>query len=230
MNCKQIREAIDTASHHNLYSGHIRSHLNGCPDCHRYSYETASLLALLSEQPRVEAPPDFEFRLRARLLRAQAAPAGDPQGFLQKMRPETFSWGQMVAATAALVLVVTVSTFYINRDNGMQALSGDGAISRAVEPQPGGAEPAREIKTLAVEPVEVTPVKFISRSVKVRSASLQTTVLPNAVSPNDLAGAEGPIRVYSPKTKRLLNDRSRFYGAETASISLVKPANTALTF
>jgi hypothetical protein len=230
MNCKQIREAIDTASRHNLYSGHVRSHLNGCPDCHRYSYETASLLGLLGAQPRVEAPSDFEFRLRARLLREQAAPAGAPQGFWRKMRPETFSWGQMGAAAAALVLVVTVWTFYINRDNGAQALSGDGAMSIAVNPQAGGSAPALETKTTAVEPVESTPVKFVSRNVKIKTASLQSAVLSSAVSQNDIAGADGPTRLYSPKTKRLLNDRSRFYGAEPASISLVKPANIALTF
>jgi hypothetical protein len=229
MNCKQIRKAIDSTSRHNLYSVYVRSHLNGCPDCHRYSYETASLLGLLGAQPRVEAPPDFEFRLRARLLRAQAAPAGDPQGFLQKMRPGTFSWGQLVAATSALVLVVTVSTFYINRDNGAQALSGDDAMSRAINPQPGGSAPAMEINPLAVEPVEATPVKFANRNVKVRSASLQSAVLPSAFSRNDIAGAEGPTRLYSPKSKRLLNDRSRFYGAETVSISQ-KPANIAITF
>ena len=106
MNCKQIREAIDADSGHNSYGGHVASHLSGCPDCHRYSDEAASLLRLLGAQPRVEAPPDFEFRLRARIADAQAAPAIDPRSFLQKIRPWTFSWGQTVAAAAALTFVV----------------------------------------------------------------------------------------------------------------------------
>src|SRR5262249_25839910 len=108
INSNKIKEAIDPASRHNLYSGAVASHLNGCPDCHRYSDETASLLGLLGAQPRVEAPPDFEFRLRARIANAQATPVIDPRGFLRKIRPWTFSWGQTVAAAAALTLVVTV--------------------------------------------------------------------------------------------------------------------------
>ena len=55
MNCKQIREEIDAASRHNMRSGAVRSHMDACPDCRRYSDETASLTRLLGAQPRVEA-------------------------------------------------------------------------------------------------------------------------------------------------------------------------------
>ncbi|MGH9755013.1 MAG: hypothetical protein ACREA2_19730 [Blastocatellia bacterium] len=230
MNCKQIREAIDTASRHNLYSGYVTSHLNDCLDCHRYSDETMSLLGLLGAQSRVETPPDFEFRLRARLLRAQAEAASDPQGFLRKIWPEAFSWGQLVAATAALALIITISTFHINPDNRTPGPSSDITSNRAVVPQLSGTEPAPEIKLPAVEPVGTTPVKFMNRSAKPRPASLQSAVPARSVPPNDIAGIDGSTRLYSPETKRLLKDRSRFYGAETASISRVKPANTALTF
>src|SRR5262249_56534876 len=158
MNCKQIREAIDAASGHNSYSGHVASHLSGCPDCHRYSDEAASLLRLLGAQPRVEAPPDFEFRLRARIANAQAAPAIDPRGFLRKIRPWTFSWGQTVAAAAALTLVITVSTLYINR---YEVAPGPGEIAdRAPDPRPNRPGPPTEIKTQGGESVGVTPVKF----------------------------------------------------------------------
>jgi hypothetical protein len=227
MNCKQIREAIDTASRHNPYGGAVASHLNGCPDCHRYLDETASLLGLLGAQPRVEAPLDFEFRLRARLLRTQAAPAIDLWSFLRKIRPGTFSWGQMVAAAAALTLVVTVSTLYINRYK--PALRPGGAVpeNRPLDPQLSVARPAPEIKTRAVESVGVAPIKLASRNAKVKPAPLQSE---GANSPDDIAGIEGSAPLYSPETKRLLKDRSMFYGAETASISVAKPTGAALTF
>jgi len=229
MNCKQIREEIDTASRYNLYGGAVTSHLNGCPDCHRYLDKTASLLGLLGAQRRVEVPTDFEFRLRARMARARDAAESDPQGFLRKILPETFSWGQMVAAAAALALVVTVSTFYIDRDNrapGSINAGNAGAANIAVDPQP-----APGIKALAVESGETTPVKVTSRSVKVGPASFQPEDQPEiAASPNDIAGIDDSTRLYSPETKRLLKDRSRFYGAETVSISFAKPASAALTF
>ena len=227
MSCKQIREAIDAASGHNSYSGHVASHLSGCPDCHRYSDEAASLIRLLSAQPRVDAPPDFEFRLRARIAGAQAAPPIDPQGFLQKIRPWTFSWGQTVAAAAALTLVVKVSTLYINIDRNKVAQEPGGVIAqRTPDSQPNRLGPAPEIKTRPVESVVETPVKFTARPVKVRVAPFQSE---SPTTPNGVTGIDGPAPLYSSETKRLLKDRGVFYGAETASIS-AKPVAVALTF
>src|SRR5262245_59044846 len=190
MNCKQIREAIDAASLHNSYSGHVASHLSGCPDCHRYLDEASSLLRLLSAQPRVEAPPDFEFRLRARIAGAQAAPVIDPQGSLQKIRPWTFSWGQTVAAAAALTLVVTVSTLYINLDRNRAAQGPGGVIvQRTPESQPNRLGPTPENKTTPVESAVITPVKFPSRPVKVRLTPFQAE---SPTTPNGVAGIDSP--------------------------------------
>jgi hypothetical protein len=227
MSCKQIREAIDAASGQNSYSGHVASHLSGCPDCHRYSDEAASLLRLLSAQPRVEAPPDFEFRLRARIAEAHAAPAIDPRGFLQKIRPWTFSWGQTVAAAAALTLVVTVSTIYINIDRNKVTQEPGGVIAQGTpDSQPNRLRSTPEIKTPPVESVVETPVKFTPRPVKVRLAPFQSE---SPIPSNGVAGIDGSAPLYSPETKRLLKDRGVFYGAETASIS-AKPVAVALTF
>jgi hypothetical protein len=233
MNCKQIREEIDAAPRYDL-RGAIRSHLNGCPDCRRYSDETASLLGLLGAQPRVEAPADFEFRLRARMARAEAALESDRQSFLRKIFsekwPASFSWGQLAAAAATLALALTFSTFYVKRDDqaaGSITAGDSGSPVRAVAPQ----------SNVAAEGVEAAPVKFISRGPRVRPAPYpfenqaedQPEIRENEASPIDIAG-DGSIRLYNPETKRLLNDRSRFYGAETVSISLPKPASAALTF
>ncbi|HEV2666500.1 MAG TPA: hypothetical protein VG324_16395, partial [Blastocatellia bacterium] len=182
MNCKQIREAIDTASRRNPYSGAVASHLNDCPDCHRYSDETASLLGLLGAQPRVEAPPDFEFRLRARLLKAQAAPAIDARSFLRKIRPGTFSWGQTIAAAAALTMVVTVSTLYFNRDN--RAPVSEGALTAHSSPAPRRG-PAPEIKTQKAESVGEPSLKLTGKNLKVRLAPSQSE---SAEPPDNIAG------------------------------------------
>ena len=218
MNCKQIREEIDAASRHNMRGGAVRSHLDACPDCRRYSDETASLTRLLWTQPRVEAPPDFEFRLRARMLRAQAAPAITPRGFLWKILPGTFSRGQTVAAVAALTLVVTVSVFYFDRGAGVPAPERLAVIeSKSLNLKTNEAGPAPEIRTQPIASLNTTPARFTPRGSKPRLA------LPNGV---EVIGGSTPL--YSPETKRLLKDRSVLYGAETASISLAKPA--VLTF
>jgi hypothetical protein len=218
MKCKQIREEIDAASRHNIRSGPVKSHMDACPDCRRYSDETASLTRLLWTQPRVEAPPDFEFRLRARMLRAQAAPAITPRGFLWKILPGTFSRGQTVAAVAALTLAVTVSVFYFDRGAGTPGPESLVVINgKSLNLKTNEAGPAPEIRKRPIESLNATPAKFAPRSSKPRLAS------PNGV---EVIGGSTPL--YSPETKRLLKDRSVLYGAETASISLAKPA--VLTF
>jgi hypothetical protein len=228
MNCKQIKEEIDAAPRHNPYSGAVRFHLNGCGDCRRYSDETASLTRLLGAQPRVEAPSDFEFRLRARLLREQAAPAIAPRGFSWKILPGTFSWGQTVSAAAALTLVITVSFLYVNRGTLTPGPGGaNGGAGALADQRPNGAVSAPETRAPATESVAATPVRFTSRNVKVRSAPFESESL---APPNDVAGIDDSAPLYSPGTKRLLKDRSVFYGAETASISQPKPMVAALTF
>jgi hypothetical protein len=224
MNCKQFREEMDATSRHNMRSGAVRSHMDACPDCRRYSDETASLTRLLRAQPRVEAPPDFEFRLRARILRAQAAPPVAPRGFLWKIRPGTFSWGQTVAAGAALALVVTVSVFYVDRGVGTPEPKRL-VVGSSLDPKPNGERPAPETKTPEIEPVDATPAKLTPRSFKARLASFRPE---SPASPNGVEVIDGSTPLYSPETKRLLKDRSVLYGAETASISLAKPA--VLTF
>jgi hypothetical protein len=239
MNCRQIREEIGAASRYDM-SGAIRSHLNGCPDCRRYSEETASLLSLLGAQPRVEAPADFEFRLRARMARAQATADSEGQSFLRgilrEKLPESFSWGQIAAAAATLALALTFSTFYVKRDDRAAGAIDPGGDVSASNPQSNvaaGAELSPGIEALASEYAATASYKFASRSSRVeldRSQAPDLTESQIEIPDSPTAEIDGLTRLYNPETKRLLNDRSRFYGAETVSISLSKPAGAALTF
>src|SRR5215510_3837789 len=117
MNCKSIREAIDTATRRSGYSETVRAHLTDCPDCRHHADEMTSLFAILSTQPRVEAPADFEFRLRARIARAKSEPT-PAVGKLEKFWTKSFSFGQAATAMAAIVVAITATTFYLtHRDD-----------------------------------------------------------------------------------------------------------------
>src|SRR5262249_51698759 len=116
MNCKQTKEVIDSSSRRAAYGDVASAHLSGCPDCRHHADETDSLLALLKAQPRVEAPADFDFRLRARIARAEAeqvSSAGVLETIWERFFAQTFSWGQAAAAMVAVAMVVTVSISYI---------------------------------------------------------------------------------------------------------------------
>jgi hypothetical protein len=136
----------------------------------------------------------------------------------------------MVAAATALALLVTVSTLYIDHYNGRPEPGKAVTADSSVTPQSGGAELASEIKAPEVEPEVPTPIRSTSRSGRFMPPSFPPAVPAIAASPNEIAGVDGSTSIYIPKTKRMLKYRSRFYGAETASVSEPKPVNAALTF
>jgi hypothetical protein len=118
MNCQKTRESIDAGISKAVFA----SHLANCSACESYSKELSSLLSLLREQPRVEAPADFDFRLKARIARAQAAQVAELDssmvpGWVSRLWSGSFSWVQATAATAAVALVVSVSTYQIYQNN-----------------------------------------------------------------------------------------------------------------
>lgn len=119
MNCQNIRAAIDASSPCEPFSGNVTSHLAACQNCGDYAAQMTALLTLMNDVPRVEAPGDFDFRLRARLAQAKAAQA--PRGglgFFSEFWKLSFSWGQAASAMAAVALVVTLSTVWLtSRDN-----------------------------------------------------------------------------------------------------------------
>lgn len=67
INCENVQSAIASDFRREPANEQVRAHLTSCRDCHRYSFENRALLALLGAQPAIAAPPDFDFKLRARL-------------------------------------------------------------------------------------------------------------------------------------------------------------------
>ena len=124
MNCQESRKAIDSQTMREGLSGSVRAHVDQCPACEGHAGEMSSLFALLQAQPRVEAPADFDFKLRARIARAEAArreTAGSPLQWLEKLWAGSFSWAQATAAMAAIAMIVSLSTYqiYRNSDSGL---------------------------------------------------------------------------------------------------------------
>lgn len=231
MTCKETTAAIDNKLRRSSFDDTVNSHLSGCPACRRHAGEMSSLLSLLSAQPRVQAPADFDFRLRARLARAKAEQTS-PAGLFEKLRASAFSWGQAATAMATLALVVTFSTFYFKQDNAAPVKTDDVAVANVA---PSAPQPKVEIvseakpQQLAVETVTSTPVRFTSRNVKVTPAAVRSEVPANPAPQTDIASVDNSRRFYHPESRQLVPDRN-LLGAEAASANAARPMTVALTF
>ncbi|MGH9850042.1 MAG: hypothetical protein ACREBD_09290 [Blastocatellia bacterium] len=195
----------------------------------------SSLLSLLSAQPRVQAPADFDFRLRARIARAKAeqtSPAGLPAGLFDKLWAKTFSWGQAATAMATLALVVAFSTFYFKQENVAPVKTEDVAVANTAPSAPQSkveSVSAAKPQPLAVETINPAPVRFTGRSVKVSPAAIKSEAPANPAPQTDIASVDSTPRFYHRESRQLVPDRN-LLGAEAASANSARPMTLALTF
>lgn len=216
MNCKGIQAVIDSASSRNPISGEVKVHLSGCPDCRSYSDQTNSLRSLLSAQPRVQAPADFDFRLRARIARAQAEPAS-PFAFLENLLGRTFSMKQAAASLAALAVMAAGTTLYFNQSTE-QTSSSMIASNRPAVVQPA-VEMDLPVSPRAMAPQASAPIVKVAAKSLAHVATMKPAVLAQATN-NEV------IRVYN-REKGHVSEFSKggvYYGAES-SAQVARPAS-----
>lgn len=194
MDCKNAQSAIDTPAMPNtgeLGNAEFRAHLDLCNDCQLYSGERAALLGLLAAQPVIEAPADFDIRLRARLARAEGAITikadnaalssllgaqpviSAPADFdfklrarlaREKARPRSFvigwgAWGQAVAATATLAVVVTVSALHF-ANSGRETHSVSPQVNRHIDEKIAQNTEANATAPLADKPTIARKIRY----------------------------------------------------------------------
>jgi hypothetical protein len=108
MNCQAVKSAIDAQPN----AVGSMAHLDHCMECRSYATEMTSLLQLLRQQPRIEVPATYDFRLRARIAQAESAQAeAVNRPFALLFGLFSTASGRMASAVAVLSLVVGVS-FY----------------------------------------------------------------------------------------------------------------------
>ena len=82
------------------------AHLEACPLCQTFRDEHLSVRRLVGSLERVSAPPDFEFRLRARLAAERSA--HNHRRFWNSLAPST----QALALVASLALLIVASVLF----------------------------------------------------------------------------------------------------------------------
>jgi hypothetical protein len=136
--CKVFRREIEEAADGRPASAAARAHLALCRACGEELRERERLRALVGGLGRVEAPADFEFRLRARMAASRAE--GGRNGFNGR-----WLYGFAPVAVAACFLIVSATLYF------RQA-----ARPRTEDMPVAAASPAQ---TPAINKTEVAPVE-----------------------------------------------------------------------
>ena len=76
MDCKAFRTVMEELEMGESLSGAAQAHVDSCAACRTFQHERLSLRRLVGSLGSVSAPPDFDFRLRARLAAARSAGNG----------------------------------------------------------------------------------------------------------------------------------------------------------
>jgi len=129
MNCRNVRREIEEVAAGDLLSSSASEHLKNCAECEIFREQRLKLREMLSSLGAVEAPGDFDFRLRARL-------ANEKRGSGQPFVMRNLSFGFRSAAVATILLLIGSAFLIVNlKTQPGSSLSADAtkATSPAVE-------------------------------------------------------------------------------------------------
>jgi hypothetical protein len=129
IDCENIRREVEAAAPSDLLSSTANEHLKTCKECGTFRDEEWKLRKLVASLGTVNAPGDFEFRLRARL-------AGEKRGPSQSFSIGRFSFGFRSAAFATVLLMVGAVLLFI----GLRTPSDNSQVARETTPASIGAE------------------------------------------------------------------------------------------
>ena len=224
MNCKDTQAAIDSATRRNQVSQSASTHIAGCLDCRRYSDQSQSLLALLGSQPRVEAPADFAFHLRARIARTEHQPAS-PLAFLGNFFGQSFSIKQAAGSLAALAVMAAVTTFYFTGGSTQPTASNNAMIAQVENPGKLVTETLAPVKETAPELIRNTskPVVRMASNSRVSAVKLMPAMVSHETNIAS-SSRENMERVYNRQRGQVMEMPNRTVIGAESSIAMVRPA------
>ncbi len=107
--CNQVRFEIDEKDWTAQLSTGAMEHLRHCSECQEFQSKETKLRQIVGSLEPVNAPPDFDFRLRARL-------ANDRTVASYRSMSAVRVWRMRSAAVAAMLLIFAATVFMIRQN------------------------------------------------------------------------------------------------------------------
>ncbi|HSE32327.1 MAG TPA: hypothetical protein VLA93_12220 [Pyrinomonadaceae bacterium] len=111
--CHQVRSEIEEKDLTASLSAGALEHLRRCRECQEFQGKETKLRQIVSSLETVAAPPDFDFRLRARL-------ASEGNGASYRSMAAVRVWRMRSAAVAAMLLIFAATIFVIRQNQTVE--------------------------------------------------------------------------------------------------------------
>jgi hypothetical protein len=127
--CNQVRFEIDEKDLTAALSATAMEHLRHCHECQEFQSKETKLRQIVGSLETVNAPADFDFRLRARL-----ANDGTAAGYLS-MSPVRV-WRLRSAAVAAMLLIFAATVYMIRQNQSIPTTPGSDSATKVADDTP----------------------------------------------------------------------------------------------
>jgi len=125
-NCEVVRRELDELMIGEAWSTAATEHLRGCASCREFHEQQTKLRQIVGSLGTIEAPADFDFRLRARLAQSNGSPV-------------YWTFARRGLAVAAMVIVFATGALVVR--NVLNQPTGVDQVARQPEvPQPAKPE------------------------------------------------------------------------------------------
>jgi hypothetical protein len=208
MKCKAVLREIEELEEGALLSPATQAHLHACAECRSFRAERQALKALLSTLDAVEAPPDFDWRLRARLAEAKQEHAH------ARSRLHLFAPGARALAVAASVTLLLVAVVVYRQVNVRHENSSQASKVSAVNVKEGAQSSTPKVEPQAAEPLTVNSEGALASKRNEPAVRVRST---RGMKANGLR-QEG-YRETASQTQRIFSNDSASRGAESVAVA-----------
>ena len=189
--CQAIQREIDEANLNAELSASAKEHLGTCDKCRRFHHDHRMLRGLMAELETVGAPPDFDFRLRARLAREN--PGNGFRGLLLTARP--------LAAIATVLVLVIVAVVVKNQLSTRHQPTTEATASKNLNPSASPKEVASHKEDTAPEKPSLTDERpddrHVVKGLRPQGTTSGESKNPKSANPGGVAGQRTGVKEYA---------------------------------
>lgn len=230
--CNQVRFEIDEKDLNASLSAAAMEHLRHCDECREFQSKETKLRQMVGNLETVNAPADFDFRLRARL-------ASEHTGSSYLSMSAVRVWRMRSAAVAAMLVLFAATIYMIRQNQTVEPVRNANRASNVAAPSTPDESPQNDSQVAVVQSESPSaspggPIGFRPRRQPVTQSKRQAVAVDFGSKPAPVVSANQTfsLEVAQPSFKVSLDDvngSARTISVPAVSFGSRRVLNTSTT-